>query len=561
MQFFVCVPLVFAVLAFAGVEPWALAILEIAYFFLVYLLLTEGRELYKSSLHNTFLPAISAVAVLGIFQAFSENPVNAPSMLLFTAWRPATLNAVLLWLLYAAVLFSVPQVIKTPAHFKRLLWVVLGLGAALAVYGMFQKTGDNTMIYGLRLVEGEAFGPFVNRDHAATFLIMASMVGLGIFFSGLRELSKNENGSRFFDLLAIQFLLGVMVCAVLYGVVKTGSRGGLHSLIMAAAIMAVICISFLKRGAPKYIALASVAVLLAAAGAFFYYNPFFLGVEDGNLVRSVTVRLTMYKSGFEMLKDFPFFGTGLGAVEHAFPYYQRGSYGFVRHVHSDWLELFLQTGLVGGLIYLTGFIAAMRRLLRAWLHNPSVSAKLLNGGVIGAVLAACLHNLVDFGSQMPANALLFYTLIGALASKPAMGQYKPGYGTAEEGEPIPPKRTVVLALAAVCVLLMSFTIPPALGWWYDFRAKDAPYPQRIALRTSALYWAPSPRYAFRLGADYFKQALKEGPGAYALFSKSLSVIDGYQLRAPVNQDLLGLKYSLLANMSALGQDPPPRSSP
>ncbi len=550
MEFFILFPLIFAPLAFAGVEPWALAILQLTAFSSASILLIRGRPLYKNILNTTFLPAILAIAFLGLCQALRENPVNAPAVLLFTAWRPATLNAVLLWLFYAAVMFSVPQIIRTPGQFKRLLWVVFGLGVALTVYGMLQKTGDNSFVYGLRFVKGETFGPFVNRDHACTFLLMAAMIGIGLFFFGFRKLLTRRETSRFFDLLAIQFLLAVMLCAILYGVAKTGSRGGLHSLILAVSAMAFAFAWLVENKTRRFIAVAFVVLLLSAAGVFFYYNRILLGVSGGALVHSVTLRLMMYKSGFEMLKDFPLLGTGLGAIEHAFPYYQRQNYGLVRHVHSDWLELFLQTGLIGGLDYLAGFAAAMRGFFRVWINRSSLSVKLLHCGVFGAVLAACLHNLVDFGSQMPANALLFYTLIGALASKPVTEGYKSGYDAVEE-EPQPLKKTAALSLAVCFGCLMLLTIPQTIGWWYDYRAKDAPCGKSVVLREAALKWSPSPRYAFRLGADYFNQSLKAGSGAYDLFGKSLLAIERYQLRVPVNSDLLSLQKDLLIKLSLL----------
>ena len=539
--------LIFAPLAFASVEPWALGILQIAAFSAVVFLLMRPRPFYGALTNKNILLAILAVALLGLLQAVHENPINAPSMLLFTTWRPATLNAVLLWLFYAAVLFSIPQLIKTPGQFKRLMWVVFGMGVVISLFGMLQKTG-NPMVYGLRLVKGDPFGPYVNRDHAALFLIMSAMAGSGIFFCGFKDLFAHQSRKRFFDLAAIQFLKAVMLCAVVYGVVKTGSRGGLHSLVAAASVMACISTSFIKAKTPRYTARGFIVLLLAGYGILLYNNRLLLGFDNGVLVSSVTVRFSLYQSGLEMFKDFPLFGAGLGAVEHGFPYYQLKNWGLVRHIHGDWLELFLQAGLFGGLIYLTGLIAALRKFFHIWVKCPSFTTKSLYGGGLGALLAASLHNFVEFGSQMPANALYFYVLMGALASKPAVESRKFSYDAEEEDEAAPLKRSIALPAAAAACLLMFFTIPPAIGWWYDFRAKDAPYEKKVLYRAEALKWAPSPRYAFRLGADYYNQALKNKPEARDLFNNSLQSIEPYLLRVPVNTDLTLLKNNILAHL-------------
>ena len=548
MEALLILSLVFAPLAFASVEPWALALLQLAAFSAAARLFLSRKPLYPAIPYKNLLPAILAIACLGLLQSVRENPVNAPSVFLFTVWRPATLNAVLLWLFYAAVLFSVPQIIQTPGQFKRLIWPVFGMGVLISLFGMFQKSGENDMIYGLRFVKGEPFGPFINRDHAALFLIMSAMAGLGVFVSGLRDLFSRQSRKRFFDLAAIQFLKAVMLCAVIYGVVRTGSRGGLHSLVCAFSLMAFISASFVKSKGPRFAARAGVIVFLAGYGFLLYNNRLLLGFDNGNLVSSVTVRFSMYRSGFEMLRDFPLFGVGLGAVEHAFHAYKFQdipAWGYVRHVHSDWLELFLQTGFIGGLVYLAGFIAAMLGFFRIWLKCPSFTTKSLYGGALGAILAASLHNLVEFGSQMPANALVLYVLIGALASKPAAESRKFRYDAEDENdEPPPLKKASAFYLAAASSLLIVFTIPSVIGWSCDFLAREASYEQKVKWHSAALKWDPSPRYAFRLGADYYNRALKNKSEARALFTKSLAAIEPALLRNPVNSDLIKLKKAL-----------------
>ncbi|HOW88669.1 MAG TPA: O-antigen ligase family protein, partial [Elusimicrobiales bacterium] len=559
MEKLLILSLVFAPLAFAAVEPWALALLQLAAFASVYRLFRDRVSLYPAALYRNLLPALLAVALIGLLQALRENPVNAPSALIFTVWRPATLNAILLWLFYAAVVFVVPQIIRAPEQFKRLMWTVFGMGVLLSLFGMFQASGENALIYGARYVKGEPFGPFINRDHAATFLIMSAMAGCGVFVSGFRDMLSGRSRRRFFDLAAIQLLKSVMLCAVVYGVVRTGSRGGLHSLVCAFSLMAFVSASFLRDRTARLAARSGLVFFLAVYGLILYNNRLLLGYAEGDLVRSVTVRFSMYRSGLEMLRDFPLFGVGLGAVEHAFHAYRYSdipSWGFVRHLHSDWLELFVQSGLVGGLIYLAGFALALSGLARVWLNCPSFTVKSLYGGALGAVLAASLHNLVEFGSQMPANALVFYVLIGALASKPAAEPRKFRYDAEDEEEGgIRIRKNIALPLAAASALLAVFTIPSVVAWARDAYAKNASYAERVKSHAAALAWDPSPRYAFRLGADHYNAALKNKAEARALFTKSLDAITPVLLRNPVNSDLQKIRKNIFYHLSALPPAP------
>lgn len=535
--------IVFAPLAFAAVEPWAFGPLQAVFFGMAAYLFMTGRAHNPNPLYKNLLPAVLAVAAIGLLQAITENPVNAPSALIFTVWRPATLNAVATWLFYAAVLYCVPQIITTPERLKRLLWTIFAMGVVIALIGMLQKTGENSIVYGLRKVRGDSFGPFVNRDHGASFLAMAALAGLGLFFSGFRALNPHQSRTRFFDLLAVQFLTLVMIAAAAYGIFRTGSRGGLHSFAFAAVTAGFASAGFITAKKSRSAAYAGLILLLAGYGVFISQNKKLLGLGlDGKTFdNSIKMRFSMYESGERMLKDFPAFGVGLGAVEHAFPHYKLSGVPadrLVRHVHSDWLELFLQTGLAGGLIYLAGLLAALRFFFRTWTGARSFTIKALCGGALGAAAAAAAHNLVEFGSQMPANALVFYALLGALASKPAVEgppRREPEDEEPPEFDPAPRRRAA--AAAALAVLLSAWAIPQFLAWRYDQLAKDAPFDRKIKFRAASLKWAPGPQAAFRLGADYYNQGLKDTTAPCALFRNSRRAVAPYLRRAPVNYDL------------------------
>lgn len=539
--------LIFAPLAFASVEPWAQALLQIALFALAARTYAQGRDLWANPLYKNLLPAVLGLALLGLLQALNESPVTGPSSVLFTAWRPATLAASLNWLFYAAVLYAVPQVINTPERFEKLMWTVFGLGVAVALLGMFQKTGDNTFVYGIRKVPGQAFGPFINRDHGAHFLVMAAMCGLGLFFSGFRDLVRHQSRTRLFDLYAIQLLKLVMVGALVYGVFHAGSRGGLHSFALAALAAGAVAGSFLKTPRYRLLAWLGLALLLAGYALFLNSNPYMLGFKDGEMVKSVTMRFSMYKSALAMIKDFPLFGSGLGAVEFAFPPYKlpdMPAAGLVRHVHSDWMEIFVQAGFAGGLLYLAGLAAAVAGFFKTWRNCRSFRLKAMYGGALGALLAAATHNFVEFGSQMPANALLFFTLAGALASGPPVWAHR---RSADDEVPEPRRRRRHLRRSAyaLAAVLCLWALPAVVAWQYDQRAAQAPYPEKARLLQQALLWRPNPQYAFRLAAAHYKAAFEE-PDKYAAYLETAADITGAWLyRAPANYDLQRLREKVL----------------
>lgn len=558
MEILLLVSLVLTPLGFGGVEPWAFGPLHAVFFGLAAYIFVTGRGYDSHLLGRTLLPAVLGVAAIGALQAFNENPVNAPSALLFTVWRPATFNAVVTWLFYAALLYCVPRIITTPPRFKRLLWTIFVTGVVIALTGMLQRTGENTLIFGLRRVQGEPFGPFVNRDHAANFLVMSALTGLGVFFSGVGALLSQRSRTGYFDLLALQLLELVMLAVVVCGLFLTGSRGGLHSFAVVAAAAGLISAWRIKTWSCRAAAYAGLIALSAGYGVYVGHNRLLLGLEGNTFVRSVNERLSMYKSGTRLLRDFPVFGTGLGAVEHAFPYYKSSGMaeaGLVRHVHSDWLELFLETGLAGGLIYLAGFLAALYRFFRIWACARSFAFKALCGGALGAVTAASAHNLAEFGFQIPANALVFFVLLGALASGPAVEDPRRGE-PAEDATPElkPAPRRYAVPAAAAAVLLSVWSVPQIYAWRCDQLAKDASFVQKIRLREISLKWAPSPQAAFRLGGDYYNQGVTDQTASCPLFRSSLRAIVPYLRRAPVNYDLNRLEENLSLQLANCGDN-------
>ena len=97
METLLLLSLVFAPLAFAAVEPWAYVPLYGLFFIGAARLYARGGHSHENPLFKTLLPTVLGVALIGLLHAIKQAPVSGPSQLLFTAWRPATLNAVLLW--------------------------------------------------------------------------------------------------------------------------------------------------------------------------------------------------------------------------------------------------------------------------------------------------------------------------------------------------------------------------------------------------------------------------------------------------------------------------------
>jgi O-antigen ligase len=74
-----------------------------------------------------------------------------------------------------------------------------------------------------------------------------------------------------------------------------------------------------------------------------------------------------------------------------------------REAHNDYLQLAVETGVVGIALLLWGLAVLLRSLRDPWLG--------------AAVIGALVHSAVDFPLQIPAVAALFFTVC-AFAARP-----------------------------------------------------------------------------------------------------------------------------------------------
>jgi O-antigen ligase len=122
-----------------------------------------------------------------------------------------------------------------------------------------------------------------------------------------------------------------------------------------------------------------------------------------------------------MIKDFPLFGTGLGTFGYAYPLYKLSVDKplVYLHAHNDYLELVSETGILG--------FASLMAALGLFLYTSLKSLTRLAGeedyfrffvllGALTGVFSILVHSLVDFGLQIPSNALYFSFLIGLSAA-------------------------------------------------------------------------------------------------------------------------------------------------
>jgi len=477
--------LAFGIFAFGGVEPWSRAILELLAFALAFACALRGpAEVPPAADWFWLFPA--AFAAFGFVQLQRFVPADGPRPSApFTAAPAATESSIVLWLALAAVVWSVPRVIRTHETARRFVRVVFGLGLALAAIGLLQMAAGSNALYGVRETGGAIpFGPYYNRDHAANVLLMAAALGLGLFFSKAGKIQ----GSRTRAAAAGGVLL------LLIGVAACGSRGALLAAALSAASLAFLGADFAQD--PRDRRSQAAYALAGGAAVIFVAIQYASSTADaGALVeRSVMGRLSIYGDAWRWWRDAPLFGTGLGSFEVVYPSYQDLSLrAFVSHAHCDWLEILLETGVLGLLAALAATAASAAASARAWREARSSEMRALIAGALAAVAAFAAHSLVDFIFQIPGNAVMLAGLAGFLLSAPAWGDK-----SAPAERPRAPSAIAVVLAAAGFLFAAQAALRPAAADWLAGAPGDAA--ERAAGLVRAYSWNADPAYLKSLAA-------------------------------------------------------------
>lgn len=309
------------------------------------------------------------------------------------------------FLIFIGVIFSIYGLVEVFSGHKHILW------------------WPNEFRHGVDL---RVFGTFINPDHFAFYLELIVTMALGYLFrkrffrksepdadrpwlKQVAQLFLDENAGIQKNMLLI-FLIGIMILALFF----SASRGAILSLGFVLIFMTLLM--YLKSSQKSFIW--SIPLILFIVGLYAFVLGFgpvldrFHGMDLQSL--SSNNRMIYYRSVWPLIKEFCWTGTGMGTFSDVYPMVKpvQLDYAFISHLHNDWLEVLVEGGVFGFSILFAGYFYVLQKFLRLWWKRRDPYAVGVGLGAIGTMLTAGLHSLVDFGLQVPGNAI---TLLAIMA--------------------------------------------------------------------------------------------------------------------------------------------------
>ena len=299
----------------------------------------------------------------------------------------------------------------------------IGLGASVAA--IVQQTESPALLYGIWKPQdagARPYGPFVNRNHFATWMIMAAPLVFGYLLA--RAPTRPERGysprlaTALKQLGTVRIWLVTAVCVMALAVLISASRSGLIAMTAALAVTGSVGM-FRFRAATKAHsgegAGGSVvrwtmfqAVMLAAVVVSFGNFGTVLARIDETLAAAGAGRgrVAVWRDTLLLIHDFAVTGTGAGTFGAAVPAYQTAAPGYsIGHAHNHYLQVAAEGGML--------LTVALALVACAFVYAVAGRSKqdrspglLIRVGATAGLGAVMLQSIWETGLRMPANAML-----------------------------------------------------------------------------------------------------------------------------------------------------------
>jgi O-antigen ligase/cytochrome c-type biogenesis protein CcmH/NrfG len=321
---------------------------------------------------------------------------------IWTVRLEASVEALLLWTMYLAIVLTVASTIASLAVARWFLdsLVVIASGLCLFAAFVFWGSGNPQMRW---------YSTFYWPNPFAAFLLLVLPLALLRFLQAPR--------------LRDAFAHGLTAALLLAALVFTYSRGAW--IVLGAVVPLGVIILRPLRWGPVITRFAMLAALVGVLIVMLPQTVASVNTAGALATRATSIvdpsdysiqgRLNFWRAGLAIFRDHPLVGTGPGTFPAVHAAYQKDVRYYARDAHNFYIQVMSEMGVigVGALLVLGASIGSMwRRTLRA--AGGKEEYPLLVGVGLG-VLAFFLHSAFDMNWMFPATAAMAFGLIGVLA--------------------------------------------------------------------------------------------------------------------------------------------------
>jgi O-antigen ligase len=279
----------------------------------------------------------------------------------------------------------------------RLVQLLLAGTVIAVILASAQLVSGGEQLYPWRTTDaGSVVGFFANRNHFATLCLISLPFAAAL---GAYDLRRNSGKNLWLSAVFIGFIV------VTLGVVR--SRTGI--LLVGPTLIASLGVAWVaSRGRPKPLmwGILASSALTSVAVSFFAMEPILARFDAGGPRES---RFENWPTVIQAAEAYLPVGSGIGSFDAVFRSVEpleRLDSTFFNQAHNEYLEIWLEGGLLGAGLVVLFLVWFSRRAWTAWTGGAGTQRDLQRASTV-AIAVVLLHSVVDYPLRTETLATIF----------------------------------------------------------------------------------------------------------------------------------------------------------
>jgi len=292
------------------------------------------------------------------------------------------------WLENILIFILVEDTLNTPKRLRNAVSIFLATSVLIGIDTIFQQNRGIDFLRQRPLVAGRPTASFENQNSLGTYLIPGTLLAIILIFS--QQLKKQYRYILF-------FLAGFLSISLML----TFSRSAWFGFAVGLFLFL-----FLSLDIKKAFILICIFIVILISVPMLRQRVLHTFVPHGD-----AQRFALIFSTWNMIKDNPFLGKGLGTYMDYFRKY--ATIPGIYYAHNDYLQIWAESGIFSLLSFLLFIGSILYKAIEIFIKNRDI----LLLGFICLMAGFLAHNFFEIQLYSLQLSALFWFMLGLLAAK------------------------------------------------------------------------------------------------------------------------------------------------